>query len=441
MYVHKRWIEKYGKVVGVFDFTRPKLIVADADLVKKMLVQDFSQLANRRTDPFNHPFERKFSFIQEYEGWKKSRLIMSSIFSLNKTKIMFDQAQGCSSKLKEYLAHLASSPQSKNINAEQIFSKYLSDTITRSLFNVSIIDSYIECADKMGNSLLNYSVIRKLRWYIGTVLPSWLQNALHFSVFNIKALDYPISFVSHIIQEGRKDATDSGDIIKTILNSAEKHKWSEDEMLANMVGLYLAGLVTTNVSLAYFVYAMAKYPRIQPNLIKELEQFESTNQPLTFECLNKHFPYLDAVISEIQRIWPSSTYTERLVSAKEYSFSYDGKEFTIPKGTRVYFPIFLIHRDPDYYENPDEFDESRFLPENRHKLHPYAFLPFGRGPRNCIGYRLALNNIKSAIIAIVKSYKFELVDPENDPMSDLNDTIDELLMPKPIHVRIEKLTG
>lgn len=441
MFVHQKWIQKYGKVVGAFDFLKPKLIIADADLVKKMLVQDFGQIANRRTDPFNHPFERKFSFIQEYDEWKKARTVLSSIFSLGKMKIMFDQAQSCTGKLKDHLDYLASSPQGKDINAEHIFNKYLSDTITRSLYNVSVIESYSESCDQMGDSILKYAIIGNLKWYIGLILPAWLQTALHFSVFNIRALDYPISFVSHIIKERRGMSIDSpdNDIVKSIIISAEKHKWGEDEMLANLVGLYLAGLLTTNVNLSYFVYVLAKYPHVQRNLIKELDQFEETNQPLTFECINKNFPYLDAVICEIQRMWSSSTYTERLVSAKEYTFSYDGKNFTIPKNTRVYFPIFVIHRHPDFYENPDEFDETRFLPQNRHKLNPYAFLPFGQGPRNCTGYRLALNNIKSAILAIVKSYKFHLVDPDNDPMGDLNDTMDEILTPKPIRVRIEKI--
>lgn len=441
MFAHQRWAKKYGKVFGVFDFTKPKLIVADADLVKQMMVQDFSKLANRRPDGFDHPLERKFSIVQEYDEWKKSRTVFSSALSANKLKLMFNQTTDCSVKLKEYFDHLVSSGQGDNINAYEMFSKFTSDKISRSLLNVSIIDSYSASDDKMSDCLNNYVVLTKFRRYIGLMLPGWFKTAIHFSQFNIKALEYPISLMQHILDERRKMPNDSmeNDILKALLNSSDKHNMSEDNLRINLIGLYLAGQVSTCSALSYFVYTLAKYPHVQENLIKELEEFEKTGESLSTDSLSKHFPYLDAVLSEIQRLWPSSTFTERRVSSDGYTFSHEGKQYTVPKGTVVYFPIFVIHRDPDYYERPDEFDERRFLPENRQNLHPYAFVTFGHGPRNCSGARMAINIVKSAILTIVKSYKFTLVDSANDPMSDLNDTLDELLTPKPIRVKIEKI--
>jgi cytochrome P450 len=65
-----------------------------------------------------------------------------------------------------------------------------------------------------------------------------------------------------------------------------------------------------------------------------------------------------------------------------------------------------IHHDPEYYPNPDRFDPERFMPENRHKLIPYTFLPFGIGPRNCVGMRFALMEAKTAIAHIITKFRF-----------------------------------
>ena len=83
----------------------------------------------------------------------------------------------------------------------------------------------------------------------------------------------------------------------------------------------------------------------------------------------------------------------------------DGKRFTIPKGSGVVVPVYFLHHDPDLWENPEEFDDTRFLPENRGKHHPMAWQPFGAGPRNCIGMRFAILEAKLALARLLQEYK------------------------------------
>jgi len=79
---------------------------------------------------------------------------------------------------------------------------------------------------------------------------------------------------------------------------------------------------------------------------------------------------------------------------------------TIPKGTLVQIPVNAIHHDEEFYPNPYRFDPERFMPENRDKLTPYTYLPFGAGPRNCVGMRFALMEGKTAIVSIITKFKF-----------------------------------
>jgi len=79
---------------------------------------------------------------------------------------------------------------------------------------------------------------------------------------------------------------------------------------------------------------------------------------------------------------------------------------TIPKGMMVNFDMQTLHHSPKYYPNPDRWDPERFMPENKDQLVPYTYMPFGMGPRNCVGMRFALMEAKTAIAHLVNKFKF-----------------------------------
>ncbi|GFV14807.1 hypothetical protein TNCV_4304361, partial [Trichonephila clavipes] len=80
---------------------------------------------------------------------------------------------------------------------------------------------------------------------------------------------------------------------------------------------------------------------------------------------------------------------------------------TIPKGMIVTIPNYALQHDPQFFPNPDVFDPDRFTVEERTKRDPYAYLPFGAGPRNCIGMRFALMEIKVCLVYIVANFKLQ----------------------------------
>lgn len=84
------------------------------------------------------------------------------------------------------------------------------------------------------------------------------------------------------------------------------------------------------------------------------------------------------------------------------------KELTIPKGGLVFIPIYSIHRDPAIWPNPEKYDPERFSPAAKKSRDPYLHLPFGNGPRNCIGMRFALMELKLVLARILKKYKLEV---------------------------------
>lgn len=95
---------------------------------------------------------------------------------------------------------------------------------------------------------------------------------------------------------------------------------------------------------------------------------------------------------------------------------YDDKTFLIEKGVTFYIPIWSLHHDPLYFPDPDRFDPERFNDENRGNIDPDTYLPFGIGPRNCIGSRFALMEMKTIIYYLLLNFKFEVTAKTQIPL-------------------------
>lgn len=94
------------------------------------------------------------------------------------------------------------------------------------------------------------------------------------------------------------------------------------------------------------------------------------------------------------------------VAANDYKVP--NSSLTIKKGMEIFIPVYAIHMDPEIYPNPQIFDPNRFTQENIKNRHPMAYIPFGDGPRNCIGMRFAIMELLVAISSVVDNFKLTL---------------------------------
>ena len=115
--------------------------------------------------------------------------------------------------------------------------------------------------------------------------------------------------------------------------------------------------------------------------------------------------YLDAFVSETLRLYPTDTSIERIAS---HDYLLDDT-IKVDKGVIIHIPVYTLHRDPNNFPDPDSFKPERFLSENR-AYHPYSYLPFSAGPRNCVAKSLALLEAKLAILHSVYNFKFDTTD-------------------------------
>lgn len=139
--------------------------------------------------------------------------------------------------------------------------------------------------------------------------------------------------------------------------------------------------------MCHLAHELAINPDIQKRLQKEIDQaFDDSKGKLSYETITK-LKYLDMCVSEGLRKWPVAPMTDRICN-KTYKIEPQRDEkqaLILQQGDIVMFPIFALHRDPKFFPNPEKFDPERFSDENKENIKQMSYIPFGVGPRNCIG--------------------------------------------------------
>jgi len=199
-------------------------------------------------------------------------------------------------------------------------------------------------------------------------------------------------------------------------------------VIDNSILFLIAGFDTTASGLTNFGYNISKNFSAQEKLIEELDKELNGIEP-DFENINK-LVYLEACIKESLRIEPSAVRIER----KSVCNCKLGDIF-VPKDTYISIPIKAVHRDPDNFENPDEFIPERFLPQNKHLIKSGTYLAFADGPRNCIGMRFALLEMKYCLAKLFKVYKFMKCN-ETEPIEYYSGQI--IATPKQLNIKLQK---
>uniref|UniRef100_A0A182FZU2 Uncharacterized protein n=1 Tax=Anopheles albimanus TaxID=7167 RepID=A0A182FZU2_ANOAL len=172
----------------------------------------------------------------------------------------------------------------------------------------------------------------------------------------------------------------------------------------------IGGHDTTAAAMAWILYLLGADPVLQDRVLHEIDSVmggDRERRP-TMQELNE-MRYLECCIKEGLRLFPSIPVIGRRLTEDVRVDSY-----TIPAGTTAMIVVYELHRDPAIFPNPDKYDPDRFLPENCLGRHPYAYIPFSAGPRNCIGQKFAILEEKSVISAVLRRFRVEAINRRED---------------------------
>ncbi|XP_015687266.1 cytochrome P450 4V2 [Protobothrops mucrosquamatus] len=189
-----------------------------------------------------------------------------------------------------------------------------------------------------------------------------------------------------------------------LLNARDEdgNKLSDIDIREEVDTFMFEGHDTTAAALSWAIYLLASHSEIQRKVHNELDEvFGDSDHHITMEDLKK-LRYLECVIKEALRLFPSVPFFARILNEECHIRGYK-----IPKGTDVIILPYALHRDPDNFPDPEEFRPERFFPENSTGRHPYSYIPFSAGPRNCIGQRFALLEEKTILATILRHFWIE----------------------------------
>ncbi|XP_072756845.1 cytochrome P450 6A1-like [Anoplolepis gracilipes] len=440
-------MEVYNKykgesMIGIFVRRTPILIVKDPDIIKDILIKDFSKFASRglttnseRAAPLSQHL-----FALEPKRWRPLRTILSPVFTSGKLKGMFSLISECADNFVECTEKLVS--KNEPIECRELMAKYTTDVIGSYVFGIEMNALSDEDSEfrRIGRSYFAPTWKNILRTGLRQTLP-WLYEILSYFLPKSEVITFLTRVVVETMKYREENNINRNDFIDILCNLKQNPdkvgdiKLTDSLIASQAFVFFAAGFETSSMTMSHALYELALNQQIQDKLRKEIdEEYTKHGSNLTYENV-KNMNYLDKVFKETLRKYPPGSALRRQSMT---SYTFDGTKLNIPEGQKVWIPMFAIHRDPDIYPNPDVFDPERFSDEAVKTRHAMHFLPFGDGPRNCIGARFAVYQTKIGLMKILRNYKVETCEKTTIPYV-INPKA-RLLTPKDgIHLRIIKI--
>ncbi|XP_017082821.1 probable cytochrome P450 6a18 [Drosophila eugracilis] len=445
---YKKYRDSKAPFVGFYLFQKPAAFVIDLELAKLILIKNFSNFSdkglfyNEKDDPMSAHL-----FNLDGPQWRLLRNKLSSTFTSGKMKFMYPTVV---SVAEEFMAVMHEKVlENSVVDVRDLVARFTVDVIGTCAFGLecnSLRDEKAEFLHFGRRALLElrygHLVSGLMRSYPNLArflglsrYPDQIQNFYHRIVTetvttrereNIKRNDFLDMLIN--LKNQKEITLENGEVVKGL---------TMNEIIAQSFVFFIAGFDTSSSTMGFALYELAKNPHIQDKVRAELEEvLEKHDQKFTYEC-TQDLKYLNQVISETLRLYTIIPNVDR-VAAKRFVVPGNPK-FVIEAGQSVIIPSTAIHHDPSIYPEPYEFRPERFSPEESAKRSSVAWLPFGEGPRNCIGLRFGQMQARIGLALLIKNFKFSTCPETADPLSfDPNSSI-LLGLKCGIHLKLEAL--
>ncbi|XP_070391493.1 cytochrome P450 3A14-like isoform X2 [Dermacentor albipictus] len=395
-----KWLDQYGDTYGFYNGDVPFVATRDLNFVEHVFVRNFQNFIDRGitmvTDQ-NHPVLKKSIINACGLSWKSIRSCVGQGFRGSKLKQMMRHIEEDASIFIKSLEQYADTGE--EVHMLHKFEELSMDYTARGAFGI----------DERFQGKPDHPLMAVAKATFRGVMKGPFHMIAQETAKVIQLRKSDPSLRKHDVLQNLLDAEyieteeERGDY-KVAHASARKRALTTEEIVTSAAVLFIAGFETTATALSYIAYTLAKHPDVQEKLRREVVDVVGPNGYLDYETVMKKLKYLEQVVDETLRLYPPGLSGVNR-QAKE-DFEYNGIKYKA--GTNVMAALYQIQRDPRYFSNPLEFNPDRFSPENEALFTKAAFMPFGVGPRNCVGMRLALLKVRYTVAKMVLKYRMEL---------------------------------
>ncbi|XP_032676678.1 cytochrome P450 9e2-like [Odontomachus brunneus] len=406
---------KGHSMVGFYNFMKPTLLIREPELVKTVLQTNFTNFHDNglKVDPELDPLLANNPFFVYGDKWVIGRKRLTHAFSGMRLKILLESVKQVCEELENFVDKKLSKVEKVEIELKDLFAKYTSQVVANAGFGVNGLcfddEKQKESFYALGKSFLEPSFINNLIFNIVFLMPR-LANVLKIRFLPKNVDHFFRTLVKDIIEQRRTSETRRNDFLQLMveLERMENDKFDVEVLASHAVSFFLDGYETSSTTLCFVGFHLAAYPEVQKKLREEIITVLSKhNGTLTYDAL-KEMTYMDQVISESQRAIPTLGFMTRLCTDTIDLKGSDGLVCSVEPGTNIVISVHGLQKDSSYWENPDLFDPERFSPDKKHNIEKFAFLPFGEGPRMCVGMRMAILQMKACLAMFLKKYSLEL---------------------------------
>lgn len=452
-----RIYQKYknqGPFAGLYFFINKAILTTDLDLVKDVLIKDFNNFVDRGRY-YNEKDDPLTAHLFSLTGakWKSLRTKITPTFSSGKMKFMFPIIVDVSKRLSKTMNERML--KDKSVEIRDLMSRFTTDVIGNVAFGIDVntMGGENETFLEMGKRSFNDS--RHPQFIEGFIqlFPNAAKK-LRMKLIPDDVHEFFTTLVRDTIELRERGNTQRNDFLNLLLElrkNKETHLTFE-EIAAQAFLFFGAGYDTSANTISYCLYELAQNQDIQDKLREEINEIlKKHDGELSYESI-KDMVYLDKVskgglffilkyfikyflFTETSRKYSIVPF---LIRVCENDYKIRDTNLIIEKDTFVIIPTTSIQSDPEYYPEPEVFNPERFSEEEEKSRHPCAYIPFGDGPRICIGMRFARMQVAIGLITLLRDFKFSVGSKTEIPLTYDKENI--FLVPlKGVYVNVERI--
>ncbi|XP_013141652.1 PREDICTED: cytochrome P450 6B6-like [Papilio polytes] len=438
------WKYSKEKVVGFYRAMRPELLIRDPEIIKRVLVTDFENFHMRGINTHRTVVEplAKNLFLADGDVWKLLRQRMTPAFTSGKLKAMFPLIVERAERLQSQAINAPTT--GRVLDSREIMARYTTDFIGACGFGLDS-DSLSEkdsAFRKLGIKMFKVEVKELIKQTFKEIFPEIFK---HLRLLN-KVEKEMYSLVRSILKKRNYEPCGRNDFVDLLLDCRKKGKLvglsiekmkpdgtpeevsmelTEELFAAQIFVFFAAGFETSSSSTSYTLHELAYNPEEQRKVQEEIDRvLAKYNNKLCYDAVSE-MTYLHCAFKEGIRMFPSLGHLVRKCVRK---YTFPELNLTIDDGVSIYIPVQALHKDPQYFEEPEQFKPARFLTDFIHPMTKHIYLPFGDGPRACLGKRLGLMQSLAGLAAVLSRYSVEpaphtLRHPKIDPSSNIAQSV------------------
>ncbi|XP_078048896.1 cytochrome P450 9e2-like [Augochlora pura] len=399
---------------GVYDGLTPALVVREPRLLKTVMQSNFANFHKNgfAVIPKKDPLLAVNPFFSDGEVWQNGRKRFTNGFSNARLKNLFTIMMQVCNKQQQFLEEQLKSNDNYEVEMKHFFGRFTAETVANAGLG---IEGYSYEKNPPANAFHSIG----LMIFNPNLFSAFITNLVFLNTNLATFLGIPLldkrvdAFFRRIVHENLglrlKDPTPKNDFFQLMIEQEQADgEMNEERITAHTLSLFFDGFETSRVTLAFIGYHLARYPEVQEKVREEIRATLAKNDGvLTYDSL-REFKYMEQVMSESERRYNVLAFLRKVCTNECELVGSDGLSANMKPGMEVYIPITAIHRDPQYWSNPEEFDPDRFSDERKHEIEKMTFLPFGEGPRMCVGMRMAMLMMKVCLATFLNNFKIEL---------------------------------